>query len=130
MRSYNSGIPAITAATYLPSSALLAYGGYSKSLYLMEPTTGKPVGALSNIASTAALSLAAWPAPAAAAAATGAGVTLLGATAGGGAFDGSSTSRSRVDVATDYLAVGDADGSVRLWQLDVDDTVSGAAGWA
>jgi hypothetical protein len=39
-------------------------------------------------------------------------------------MDGSSTSRSGVEVATDYLAVGDADGSVRLMQLDVDDTVS------
>jgi hypothetical protein len=45
-------------------------------------------------------------------------------TAGGVAVDGSSTSRSRVEVVTDYLAVGDADGSVRLMQLDIDDTVS------
>lgn len=124
MRSYSSGLPTITAATYLPSSSLLAYGSYSKALYLLDPATGRHAGSLPNTTSTAALSLAAWQAPTATVAAGAAGASLLGVTAGGVAVDGSSTSRSRVEVVTDYLAVGDADGSVRLMQLDIDDTVS------
>jgi hypothetical protein len=82
----------------------------------MDPSTGRYAGSLPNMASTAALSLAAWPAPAAAAAGMGSG--------GFGMSDGSSTSRTVVEVCRDYMAVGDADGSLRLMQLDIDDTVS------
>ena len=38
--------------------------------------------------------------------------------------DGSSTSRSVVEVSRDFMALGDADGGVRLLQLDMDDAVS------
>lgn len=121
MRTYQSGLSAITSATYLPSSSLLALGSYSRSLLLMDPSTGRQAGSLHNVASTAALSICAWPAPAAAA---GAGGALGLGTAGAGTGDGSSTSRSVVEVCRDYMAVGDADGSIRLMQLDLDDTVS------
>lgn len=136
MRSYHTGLPGITSATLLPSSGLLALGSYSKSLLLIDPTTGRPAGSLPNIASTAALSLIAWPSEAAAVGAGGLSSSWT-ATAGGGgggggwsgssmaAADGSSISRSGVvDVCRDMLAVSDADGSVRLMQLDVDSTVS------
>lgn len=34
------------------------------------------------------------------------------------------TARSVVEVCRDFMALGDADGSVRLLQLDIDGTVS------
>lgn len=47
-------------------------------------------------------------------------------TAGFGSMgeDGGSTSRSVLGICHDYVAVGDADGSVRLLQLDMGDSVS------
>lgn len=119
MRSYQSGLAAITAATCLPSSGLLALGSYSSSVTLMDPSTGRLAGTIPNMASTAALSLAAWPAPTAAAAPAG-----LNTGVAGGMGDGSSTSRSVVEVSRDFMALGDADGGVRLLQLDMDDAVS------
>lgn len=124
MRTYYSGLSAVTSAAYLPSSGLLALGSYSRFLQLMDPSTGRHAGSLQNIVSTASLSLAAWPATAAPAAArAGAG---LGLTAGFGSMgeDGGSTSRSVLGICHDYVAVGDADGSVRLLQLDMGDSVS------
>lgn len=122
LRSYRTSLSAITSAAYLPSSGLLALGSYSHSLTLLDPATGREAGALPNIASTAALSLAAWPAPATTTA--GFAESVLGMSAGSGGADGSSTSRSVVDISTDFLAVGDADGSVRLMQLGIEETVS------
>jgi hypothetical protein len=119
MRSYQLGLAAITAVTYLPSSGLLALGSYSSSVTLMDPSTGRYAGTIPNMASTAALSLVAWPAPTAAAPPAG-----LTTGVAGGMGDGSSTSRSGVEVSRDYMALGDADGGVRLLQLDMDDNVS------
>lgn len=127
MRTYNSGLSAVTSAAYLPSSGLLALGSYSRFLQLMDPSTGRHAGSLQNVASTASLSLDAWPAAAAPAAArAGAGLGLT-STAGFGSSmggDGGSTSRSVLGVCRDFVAVGDADGSVRLLQLDMGDSVS------
>lgn len=126
LRSHQTSLAAITSATLLPSSGMLALGSYNPSLLLLDPSTGRRAGTLLSVASTAALSLCAWPAPATAPA-VGATASGLGHTSGSGVGgDGSSTSRSTVEVCRDLLAVGDADGSVRLLQLDTDDTVSHA----
>jgi hypothetical protein len=132
MRTYHSGLSAVTSAAYLPSSGLLALGSYSRFLQLMDPSTGRHAGNLHNVASTASLSLAAWTAAAAPQAAARAGGAGLGSTAGFGSLggDGGSTSRSALGVSNnpgrDYVAVGDADGSVRLLQLDMGGSVSEA----
>lgn len=126
LRAFHTSLSAITAAAFLPSSAVLAVGSYSRSLLLLDPVTGRQAGCLPNIAGTAALSLTAWPAQDAttAAAASTVGPAFAGTAAGSAAGDGSSTSRSVVGTSRDLLAVGDSDGSVRLVQLDTDDTVS------
>lgn len=124
MKSFQTSLPALTAATQLPGTGLLAFGTYSQSMYLWDVNMSRPAGSLDNITSTAAMSLTAWPGPSVSAARDGASV--LAQAAGGTQADGSCTSRSTADLCSDFLAVGDADGSVRLLQLDTTDSVSSA----
>lgn len=99
MRTLQTPLQSITAASYLPDSSLLALGSYTPCVLLVDPASGDQAGKLPAASSSATLSLAGWQEDGG-----------FGAAGGG----------------RELLAVGDADGCVSLVEVVADEVVSRA----
>eukprot|EP00775_Hariotina_reticulata_P006349 gene6349-6582_t len=95
LRTLQTPLQTVVSATFLPESELLALGGYSSTVLLLDPASGDHAGKLCDAASSAAMSMCSWQ------------EGRLGVGPAG----------------KELVAVGDGDGGVNLVEVDCDDTV-------